>query len=90
LFEQLSLMKMAPENSQNGETLDAEGLICPLPVLRAGKAIKVLEIGAELTVLATDPAAPKDFKAFCEQAGHELVLSTESDGFFTFVLRRGR
>jgi tRNA 2-thiouridine synthesizing protein A len=83
-------MKMAPENSQNGETLDAEGLKCPLPVLRARKAIKVLEIGAELTVLATDPAAPKDFKAFCEQAGHELVLSTESDGVFTFVLRRGR
>jgi tRNA 2-thiouridine synthesizing protein A len=90
LFEQLSLMKMTPENSQNGATLDAGGLQCPLPVLRARKAIKALEIGAELTVLATDPAAPKDFKAFCEQAGHELILSTESDGVFTFVLRRGR
>ena len=90
MFEQLSLMKMTLENSQNGATLDAGGLKCPLPVLRARKAIKVLEIGAELTVLATDPAAPKDFKAFCEQAGHELILSTESDGVFTFVLRRGR
>ena len=90
MFEQLSLMKITPENSQNGATLDAGGLKCPLPVLRARKAIKALEIGAELTVLATDPAAPKDFKAFCEQAGHELILSTESDGVFTFVLRRGR
>jgi hypothetical protein len=42
LFEQLSLMKMAPENLQNGATLDAEGLKCPLPVLRARKAIKAL------------------------------------------------
>jgi tRNA 2-thiouridine synthesizing protein A len=70
--------------------LDAQGLKCPLPVLRARKAIKAVKIGAELSVLATDPAAPKDFKAFCEQTGHELVSSTECDGIFTFVLRRGR
>jgi tRNA 2-thiouridine synthesizing protein A len=81
---------MIPENSNDGATLDAEGLKCPLPVLRARKAIKALEIGGKLIVRATDPAAPKDFTAFCEQAGHELVSNTESDGVFTFVLRRGR
>ena len=81
---------MIVDDPHRGATLDAEGLKCPLPVLRARKAIKSLEIGAELTVLATDPAAPKDFKAFCEQAGHELVASTETDGVFTLVLRRGR
>jgi tRNA 2-thiouridine synthesizing protein A len=81
---------MSSDDPQPGTTLDAEGLKCPLPVLRARKAIKALEIGAELTVRATDPAAPKDFKAFCEQAGHDLVSSTESGEVFTFVLRRGR
>ncbi len=81
---------MIADNPQGGSILDAEGLKCPLPVLRARKAIKSLAIGAELTVSATDPAAPKDFKVFCEQAGHELVASTEADGVFTFVLRRGR
>jgi tRNA 2-thiouridine synthesizing protein A len=70
--------------------LDAQGLKCPLPVLRARKAIKSVEIGAGLTVLSTDPASTKDFKAFCEQTGHELLSSSESDGVFTFVLRRGR
>ncbi|NKB21605.1 MAG: sulfurtransferase TusA family protein [Alphaproteobacteria bacterium] len=77
-------------DDQQDAMLDAQGLKCPLPVLRARKAIKSVEIGGELTVLATDPAAPKDFKAFSEQAGHELVSSAKTDDVFTFVLRRGR
>jgi tRNA 2-thiouridine synthesizing protein A len=68
--------------------LDAQGLKCPLPVLRARKAMRDVAPGAPLTVLATDPAAPRDFQAFCEQAGHALVSSTESDGVYTIVLRR--
>ena len=68
--------------------LDAKGLKCPLPVLRARKAIKSVEIGSELEVLSTDPAAPNDFKAFCAQTGHVLISMKECDGVFTFVLRR--
>lgn len=68
-------------------TIDAKGLKCPLPVLRARKAIRALSAGDSLTVLATDPAAPSDFRAFCEQAGHELVAATEDAGVHTIVLR---
>ena len=68
--------------------LDATGLICPLPVLKARKAMKAVPIGGMLRVLATDPGARKDFVAFCEAAGHELVSSSEADGVLAFELRR--
>ena len=68
--------------------LDAQGLKCPLPVLRARKALRDVSPGEELTVLATDPAAPADFRAFCEQAGHEFVSQTETDGVYSIVVRR--
>ena len=65
--------------------LDATGLKCPLPVLRARKAMKSLAPGDVLDVRATDPDAPKDFEAFCETAGHRLLESGGADG--VFVLR---
>jgi tRNA 2-thiouridine synthesizing protein A len=68
--------------------LDVKGLNCPLPVLRANKALRPLAAGDELAVLATDPAAPKDFVSFCEAAGHTLVDNQEKDGVFTIVLRK--
>lgn len=67
--------------------LDVKGLKCPLPILRAKKALAALEGGAELEVLATDAGAPDDFAAFCRQTGHVLVLSEEADGVFRLVLR---
>ncbi len=70
-------------------TLDLKGLACPLPVLRANKALRALAAGDELEVLATDFAAPADFRSFCKTAGHELLTSVEHDGIFTFVLRKG-
>ena len=69
-------------------TLDATGLKCPLPVLRARKKIRDVAPGGSLTVLATDPAAPRDFEAFCEQTGHGLVSQSETGGVYTIVLRR--
>ena len=69
-------------------TLDATGLKCPLPVLRARKAMKDVAAGGELRVIATDPGAPKDFEHFCAAAGHELVDSTAADGVFTFLIRK--
>jgi len=68
--------------------LDAQGLKCPLPVLRARKKIRDVAPGAALTVLATDPAAVRDFQAFCEQTGHAFVSGAEADGVYTIVLRR--
>lgn len=70
------------------ETLDATGLMCPLPVLRARKALRALAPGGRLTVLATDPAAPGDFTAFCRETGHALVESTEQAGVYRFVIER--
>ena len=72
----------------NRTTLDLTGLLCPLPVLRANKAIRALNAGDEIEVLATDPAAPADFKAFCQTAGHELVSGTEDGGTYAFVVRK--
>ena len=68
--------------------LDAKGLKCPLPVLKAGKAMKALQSGAILTVEATDPSAPEDFRNFCETTGHELMSAVESDGVYRFALRK--
>lgn len=69
-------------------TLDTKGLKCPLPVLRARKAMKDVPPGELLQVIATDPGAVKDFAHFCETAGHDLVESTEEDGVFTFLIRK--
>lgn len=68
--------------------LDAKGLKCPLPVLKAGKAMKALESGMTLTVEATDPSAPEDFRNFCETTGHELVALDEAEGVYTFTLKK--
>jgi tRNA 2-thiouridine synthesizing protein A len=69
-------------------TLDARGLKCPLPVLRARKSMKEVAPGGLLKVLATDPGAPQDFVHFCETTGHELVESSESDGVYSLVIRK--
>ena len=68
--------------------LDAKGLQCPLPVLRARKALKAVAAGETLTVEATDPSAPKDFAAFCDATGNRLLSSTEEGGVYRFVIER--
>ncbi len=68
--------------------LDVKGLNCPLPILRAKKAIKDLAAGDTLTVLATDPGSVKDFDAFCRQTGNELVEQSEADGVYTFLIKK--
>ena len=69
-------------------TLDTKGLNCPLPVLRAKKAIKDVPPGGILQVLATDPGAPKDFEAFCRATGNQLIESKEEDGVFVLAIRK--
>jgi tRNA 2-thiouridine synthesizing protein A len=69
------------------QTLDAKGLNCPLPILKAKKALSTLPPGGTLEVLATDPGAVKDFQAFCRTTGHELLESTTEGNVFRFVLK---
>ena len=68
--------------------LNARGLKCPLPVLRAGKLLKTLAPGDILRVEATDAAAPKDFCAFCDAVGALLLESHEDGGVFFIAIRK--
>lgn len=68
--------------------LDTKGLNCPLPILKAKKAIKGLSAGDSLKVLSTDPGSVKDFEAFCRSTGNELLESTEADGVYTYVIKK--
>lgn len=70
------------------QTLDAKGLNCPLPILRAKKALQAMKPGTTLEVLATDPGAVKDFEAFCRTTGNELVASSVDGKVYRFILRR--
>jgi len=74
--------------SDFNEELDARGLNCPLPILRAKKAINGLEDGQVLKIIATDPGSVKDFEAFCKQTGNELVSTAEDGGEFTFFIKK--
>ena len=66
--------------------VDASGLKCPLPVLKARKALQSLTDGDKLRVISTDPASPLDFKHFCNSKGHSLISVEEKEGSFEFVI----
>jgi TusA-related sulfurtransferase len=68
--------------------LDTCGLNCPLPILKAKKALSGMQSGQLLMVKATDPGAMRDFAAFAKQTGNELVTQSTVNGEFHFVLRR--
>lgn len=67
--------------------LDTKGLNCPLPVLKAKKALSQVPAGGLLRVLSTDPGSVADFEAFCRQTGNELVESKSEDDTFSFLIR---
>ena len=66
--------------------IDASGLKCPLPVLKARKALQSLTDGDKLRVISTDPASPLDFKHFCNSKGHSLISVEEKEESFEFVI----
>ncbi len=68
--------------------LDVRGLNCPLPILKAKKALSDLTTGQVLRVLATDPGSVKDFQAFCRQTGNELLSHSEGAEFTYFIRKR--
>lgn len=70
------------------QTLDAKGLNCPLPILKAKKAIAGLKPGDTLEVIATDPGAVQDFEAFSRATGHQLLESKEENGVFRFLIKK--
>ncbi len=69
------------------QVLDAKGLNCPLPILKARKALKEMPAGATLEVLATDPGAVADFAAFCRTTGNQLVEESQDGKVFRFVIK---
>ena len=68
--------------------LDARGLNCPLPILKAKKALKDVPAGGTLEILATDPGSVADFAAFCRTTGNELLEQGEEGGVFRFILKK--
>ena len=70
------------------QELDVTGLQCPLPVLKAQKVLRDMAIGAELVVLATDPAANIDLPHYCNQSGNSLIETDQSQGVFRFRIRK--
>lgn len=68
--------------------LDARGLNCPLPILRAKKALNDMSSGQTLHIIATDPGSVKDFEAFARQTGNALLESNETNGEFSFLLKK--
>jgi tRNA 2-thiouridine synthesizing protein A len=68
--------------------LDARGLNCPLPILRAKKTLNEMQSGQVLRIMATDPGSVKDFQAFAKQTGNELLSSAENNKEFEFFIKR--
>jgi tRNA 2-thiouridine synthesizing protein A len=70
------------------KTLDCSGMLCPVPVIKTSKAIKEIQIGQVLQMIATDPGAPADMEALARQTGNELLDSHQEDGKYIFFFRR--
>ncbi len=69
--------------------IDSSGLNCPLPVLKARKALSEMSTGQRLHLIATDRGANKDIPAFCKMTGNPLLESSETDGKLHFILEKG-
>ncbi|SEP83354.1 tRNA 2-thiouridine synthesizing protein A [Ectothiorhodospira magna] len=70
------------------QELDASGLNCPLPILRAKKSLAAMDSGQVLRIIATDPGSMKDFEAFAKQTGNTLLEHREEGGKFIFLMRK--
>ena len=68
--------------------LDCRGMVCPMPLVKTRQALMVVEAGATVCVLATDPASLADFTHFCEATGHQLLKSDQEDEIYVFVVEK--
>ncbi|MSQ49606.1 MAG: sulfurtransferase TusA family protein [Betaproteobacteria bacterium] len=73
---------------QHDKEIDTRGLNCPLPILRAKKALSDVHSGQVLKIVATDPGSVRDFETFAKQTGHALVAQSEANGEFTFFMKK--
>lgn len=73
---------------QADKVLDCSGMLCPVPVIKTSKAIKEVEIGQVLKMIATDPGAPADMEAWARQTTNELLDSHEEEGKYVFYFKR--
>jgi tRNA 2-thiouridine synthesizing protein A len=69
--------------------VDAKGLACPMPIVKAKKAMDTLEQGQMMELQTTDKGSMKDFQAWVNQTKNELIESKEEDGVFTFLVKKG-
>jgi tRNA 2-thiouridine synthesizing protein A len=70
------------------QTVDAKGLSCPMPIVKTAQAIKTVDAGAMIEVLATDPGSVKDIAAWCRSTGNELVDQSSDASVYRFVIRK--
>jgi tRNA 2-thiouridine synthesizing protein A len=68
--------------------VDARGLACPMPLLKAKRALNAMRVGQRLRVLATDQGSVRDFRVFAEQSGHLLLDSDETDGVYRYLMEK--
>ena len=68
--------------------LDCRGMVCPMPLVKARQALMVVDPGATVCVLATDPASMADFENFCEASGHKLLKSEHEEPIYLFVIEK--
>ena len=68
--------------------VDATGLACPMPLLKAKRALNAMQTGQRLRVLATDQGSVRDFRVFAEQSGHLLLDSAEADGVYSYLIEK--
>ncbi len=68
--------------------IDARGLACPMPLIKARQALMVVEPGATICVLATDPTSKRDFDMFIEATGHKLLREEKQDDVFLYVVEK--
>jgi tRNA 2-thiouridine synthesizing protein A len=86
---------MAKKEGAMGSTeavsqVDARGLVCPMPTIRLGQAIRKVEIGQLVEMWTDDPGSKENMAAWCKNTGHELVDRSAEDGTFKYVVRRSR
>jgi tRNA 2-thiouridine synthesizing protein A len=70
--------------------VDARGLVCPMPTIRLGQAIRKVEIGQLVEMWTDDPGSKENMAAWCKNTGHDLVDNSEGDGIYRYVVRRAR
>lgn len=75
---------------QEDQTLDCSGLLCPMPVIKLSKAIKEIQVGQTIKLIATDEGAPADMEAWARQTGNELLDSQKESEKFVFYFKRAK